>query len=81
METFYIGGSREKYHKIMSILEKEQIRYKFHTINHEKNMFSPGIGVGRDFGLNYADSGKNDVYEVMVHEKDLEKARNLVREL
>ena len=81
METLYVGSSKEKYHQIMCALEKAHIKYKFQTISHEKNVFSPGIGTGRDFGLNRADSDKYAVYEVMVSGKDLEEARNLVRGL
>ena len=76
-ESLWIGTDMEMFNKIRTRLEQEGIPYKYKTKNHLSQTMFPAEGTLRS----RTGSLGNDVdqmieYEILVHKKDYEKAKN-----
>ena len=75
-ESLWIGTDMEMFNKVRTRLEQEGIPYKYKTKNHLSQTMFPAEGTLRS----RTGSLGNDVdqmieYEILVHKKDYEKAK------
>lgn len=78
-ETLYLGSSLKEANRIRDILDAQKIRYKLKTIDHSNEW--TGHNTVRGMGGNGLLKEENRVqYEILVKQKDHEKASYLNRQ-
>lgn len=70
--TVFCGDSEKEFNRVRSILEKNDIRYKYKVVDHEQNTWLPCRGTTRSLGGDFTKA--KPIYEVFVSKKDYELA-------